>query len=78
MNVDLDSFYELAELKVGMSSGTYGLLKIINFETFKLWLFYKGDFSIKMGIFGAEKTPFFKNASIKNGPNLIFFIYDFE
>ena len=39
LNVDLDLFFELAELMVGMSSGTYGLLKIINFETFKLGLF---------------------------------------
>ena len=56
LNVDLDSFFELAELIVGMSS--YGLLKIINSETFKPELFYKGDFSTKMGIFGAENPPF--------------------
>ena len=30
LNVDLDSFFELAELMVEMSQGTYGLLKINN------------------------------------------------
>ena len=30
LNVDLDSIFELAELMVEMSQGTYGLLKINN------------------------------------------------
>ena len=36
-----------------MSSQACRLLKIINYKTFKPGTFYKGDFSTKMGIFGA-------------------------
>ena len=34
LNVDLGSFFELAELMIKLSKGTYGLLKIINQKTF--------------------------------------------
>ena len=34
LNVDLGSFFELAELIVNMSKGTSGLLKIINKKKF--------------------------------------------
>ena len=36
LNVDLGSFFELAELMIKLSKGTYGLLKIINQKTFEL------------------------------------------
>ena len=32
LNVDLDPFFELAELRVEMSQGIYGLLKINNLK----------------------------------------------
>ena len=57
-NVDQGSWIEPSDPIVKMSSLAFMLLKVINFETFKSGIFYKGDFSTKMGIFGPENPLF--------------------
>ena len=57
-NVDWEWWIKPSDPLVQMSSQACRQLKIINFETFKPGTSYKGDFSTKMGIFGAENPPF--------------------
>ena len=46
-----------------MSQLVYKLLKIIKIKIFKPHLFYEGDFSTKLGIFGTENPLFGVNSS---------------